>query len=57
MDEILTITAVSGWALPRQWFAEEVATAFPGSQIEVIYPETPEKPEEAEKLLRLIVFE
>ena len=52
MDEILTITAVSGWALPRQWFAEEVATAFPGSQIEVIYPETPEKPEEAEKLLR-----
>jgi len=52
MDKILTITAVSGWALPRQWFAEEVATAFPGSQIEVIYPETPEKPEEAEKLLR-----
>ncbi len=52
MAEILTITAVSGWALPRQWFAEEVATAFPGSQIEVIYPETPEKPEEAEKLLR-----
>ena len=52
MDEILTITAVSGWALPRQWFAKEVATAFPGSRIEVIYPETPEKPEEAEKLLR-----
>ena len=52
MDKILTITAVSGWALPRQWFAEEVATAFPGSQIEVIYPETPEKSEEAEKLLR-----
>ena len=52
MDKILTITAVSGWALPRQWFAEEVASAFPGSQIEVIYPETPEKPEEAEILLR-----
>ena len=52
MAEILTITAVSGWALPRQWFAEEVAAAFPGSQIEVIYPETPEKPEEAEILLR-----
>ena len=52
MDKILTITAVSGWALPRQWFAEEVAAAFPGSQIEVIYPETPEKPEEAEILLR-----
>ncbi len=52
MDEILTITAVSGWALPRQWFAEEVASAFPGCRIEVIYPETPEKPEEAEILLR-----
>ena len=52
MDQFLTITSVSGWAQPRQWFAEEVATAFPGSQIEVIYPETPEKPEEAEILLR-----
>ena len=52
MDKISTITAVSGWALPQQWFAQEVATAFPGSHIEVIYPETPERAEEAEILLR-----
>ncbi len=52
MDEVLTITAVSGWALPRQWFADEVACAFPRSRIKVIYPETPEKFEEAEILLR-----
>jgi hypothetical protein len=52
MDKTLTITAISGWALPRKWFAGEVASAFPGSQIEVIYPETPDNPEEAEILLR-----
>jgi hypothetical protein len=52
MDKVLNITAVSGWALPQQWFREEVALAFPGSKIEVIYPETPEKYEEAEMLLK-----
>ena len=52
MDNISTITAISGWALPRKWFANEVATAFPGAKIQVIYPETPEKIEEAEIMLR-----
>ena len=52
MDNISTITAISGWALPRKWFANEVATAFPGAKIQVIYPETPEKIEEAEIILR-----
>ena len=52
MDNISTITAISGWALPRKWFANEVATAFPGAKIQVIYPETPEKTEEAEIMLR-----
>jgi hypothetical protein len=52
MDKISTITAVSGWGLPKKWFAAEVATAFPDSRIKVIYPETPEEPEEAEVLLR-----
>ena len=51
MDNISTITAISGWALPRKWFANEVATAFSGAKIQVIYPETPEKIEEAEILL------
>ncbi|MBT3921517.1 MAG: hypothetical protein HOF21_02975 [Nitrospina sp.] len=52
MDKILTITAISGWALPCKWFAGEVAAAFPGSLIKVVYPQTPENPEEAEILLR-----
>jgi hypothetical protein len=46
-----TITAVSGWALPPKWFAQVVASAFPGSQVQIIYPETPEMPEEAKILL------
>ncbi len=52
MDKHLTITAVSGWAIPRQWFREEVTSAFPGSRVEVIYPETPENHDEAKILLR-----
>lgn len=51
MDKIAHITAVSGWALPRGWFAEEVTAAFPGSNVSVIYPETPSRLEEAETLL------
>ena len=51
MDKILTITAISGSALPRKWFADVVTSTFPGSRIEVVYPETPENPEEAEILL------
>jgi len=46
-----TITAVSGWALPSEWFADEISNAFPGSRVQIIYPETPEKLEEAEILL------
>ncbi|MZH02673.1 MAG: hypothetical protein F3745_04540 [Nitrospinae bacterium] len=46
-----TITAISGWALPRKWFAEEVATAFPGASVHVIYPENPESIDEARLLL------
>ena len=52
MDKISTITAISGWALPKKWFAKKVANAFPGIKIQVIYPETPEKLEEAQILLR-----
>lgn len=51
MDNITRITAISGWALPRQWFAGEIISAFPGSQVQIIYPETPESSKEAEILL------
>ena len=51
MDNILTITAISGWALPRKWFADEVTNAFPGTRVQIIYPESPESLEEARVLL------
>lgn len=51
MDNISTITAISGWALPRKWFANEVTNAFPDVRVQIIYPETPESSEEAEILL------
>lgn len=51
MDNISAITAISGWALPRKWFAEEIANAFPGARVQVIYPETPKSSEEARILL------
>jgi hypothetical protein len=51
MDNISTITAVSGWALPRKWFAEEVLTAFPDKRVQIIYPQYPESIVEAKILL------
>ena len=51
MDNISAITAISGWALPHDWFAGEVANAFPGARVQIIYPESPESLEEAQVLL------
>jgi pimeloyl-ACP methyl ester carboxylesterase len=51
MEEKLTITAISGWAIPKDWFAEQIKEAFPGSDIHVIYPENPENEEEARNIL------
>lgn len=45
------ITAISGWAIPRTWYAEQIQKAFPYSNIQVIYPENPEDEEEAKYLL------
>jgi hypothetical protein len=51
MEEKLTITAISGWAVPETWFAEQIKEAFPGSEIHVVYPENPENEEEAQNIL------
>jgi hypothetical protein len=51
MAKTLTITAVSGWAIPKTWFATEITTAFPGSQANIIYPHNPDDPEEAKLML------
>lgn len=51
MEEKLTITAISGWAVPETWFAEQIKDAFPGSDVHVISPENPENEEEARNIL------
>jgi hypothetical protein len=52
MEEKLTITAISGWAIPKSWFAEQIKEAFPKSNINVVYPENPENEQEARNILR-----
>ncbi len=51
MEEKLTITAISGWAVPETWFAEQIKEAFPTSKVRVVYPENPESEEEALNIL------
>ena len=51
MEEKLTITAISGWAIPKTWFADQIKKAFPNAKIQVVYPENPEEKEEARYIL------
>ncbi len=51
MEDKLTITAISGWAVPETWFAEQIREAFPDSEVHVIYPENPDDEEEAQNIL------
>lgn len=51
MQQKLTITAISGWAIPNNWYEKELQKAFPNSKIHVVYPENPEDEEEANFLL------
>ena len=51
MEEKLTITAISGWAIPESWFAEQIKDAFPGSNVNVVYPKNPDNEQEARNIL------
>ena len=51
MEEKLTITAISGWAIPKTWFADQIKKAFPNAKIQVVYPENPGEKEEARYIL------
>jgi hypothetical protein len=51
MEEKLTITAISGWAIPESWFANQIKDAFPGSNVNVVYPNNPENEQEARNIL------
>jgi len=52
MEKKLTITAVSGWALPPKWFGEQVEKSFPGATVKVICPALPGDVLEAKDLLK-----
>ena len=43
----MRITAVSGWAIPTDWFSEQIEKYFSNSEINVIYPSNPFDTEEA----------
>ena len=43
----MKITAVSGWAIPTEWFSEQIQKYFVDSEINVIYPSDPFDSEEA----------
>lgn len=45
----MKITAISGWAIPTDWFAEQIAKYFANSQIKVIYPDDPFDENEAKE--------
>ena len=51
MDEKLNITAISGWAIPKSWFAEQIMDSFPGSNVNVVYPKNPDSEQEARNVL------
>jgi len=53
MEKNITITAISGWAIPETWFAEQLKFAFPNSKLKIIYPENPASREEAKNILKL----
>jgi hypothetical protein len=43
----MKITAVSGWAIPTEWFSEQIQKYFVDSEVNVIYPSDPFDSEEA----------
>ena len=47
----MRITAVSGWAIPTDWFSGQIQKYFIGSEVNVIYPSNPFDTEEARRQL------
>jgi hypothetical protein len=52
MREPQSITAISGWALPPEWFEEQIRQVFPDKSVNGIYPLHPEDSREAKNLLK-----
>ena len=54
MREPQSITAICGWALPPQWFEEQIRQVFPGIPVHAVYPFHPDDPEEARNILQKV---
>jgi hypothetical protein len=52
MEKPLTITGISGWALPTKWFQGQIEKYFPNADITVLYPADPGDSHEAMSLLK-----
>ncbi|QPJ65891.1 MAG: hypothetical protein G3M78_11000 [Candidatus Nitrohelix vancouverensis] len=52
MESLKNIIAVCGWALPPEWFREQVQLAFPESDVTLIYPNDPFNADEAQQRLK-----
>lgn len=52
MEKPVTITAVCGWALPPEWFHDQIKICFPDAKINVLTPSRPSDIQEAERLLK-----
>ena len=48
----MRITAISGWAIPNDWFSEQIGKYFKNSEINVIYPDNPFDTEEAKRKIK-----
>ena len=44
----MRITAISGWAIPTDWFSKQISKYFINSDIHIIYPDDPFDTEEAQ---------
>lgn len=51
MEKELTVTAVSGWALPTGWYQALIEKSLPQAKVNVLYPSLPGDVLEAENLL------
>jgi len=45
----MRITAISGWAIPTEWFSEQIGKYFINSNVHVIYPDNPFDTKEAQE--------
>jgi hypothetical protein len=41
MEKMKKIVGICGWAVPPEWFAEQIRVVFPGTDVQTVYPQDP----------------